>query len=56
MKWKHLIQKEDLPVIGINLQGNPKAEQYGLKGRLFPLEALAPVAQLFEAKLLSLQK
>ena len=56
LKWKDLIQKEDLPIIGIHWQGNPKAERYGLKGRSFPLEALAPVVQLFEARFLSLQK
>ena len=56
LKWKDLIQKEDLPVIGINWQGNPGTERFGLKGRSFPLEILAPIAQLFEARFLSLQK
>ena len=55
-KWKEILAKEHRPVIGINWQGNPDAEQTVSKGRSFPLENFSPIATHTNATLLSLQK
>lgn len=55
-KWKGILANEHRPIIGINWQGNPNAEQTVSKGRSFPLETFAPIAAHTIATFLSLQK
>jgi tetratricopeptide (TPR) repeat protein len=55
-KWKAVFDSEKRPIIAINWQGNPNAEQTSAKGRSIPLQAFAPLAELANIKLLSLQK
>ena len=55
-KWAGILTAEQRPIIGINWQGNPKAEKTGLWGRSLALETFAPIAHLTNASLLSLQK
>ncbi|MHA3961312.1 tetratricopeptide repeat protein, partial [Synechococcus sp. LTW-G] len=55
-KWQDILDTEKQPIIGINWQGNPKTEKTALRGRSLPLESFAPIAQLTDASLLSLQK
>ena len=56
VKWQTILSAEQQPIIGINWQGNPLAEQSALRGRSLALETLAPIATQTNAKLLSLQK
>lgn len=55
-KWADILGEKAHPVIGINWQGNPKAEKAGLRGRSLALEAFAPIANNTSISLLSLQK
>ncbi|MFL0770875.1 MAG: DUF6165 family protein [Prochlorococcus sp.] len=55
-KWKGILSAEQRPIIGINWQGNPKAEKTGLRGRSLALEAFAPITSSSQISLLSLQK
>ena len=55
-KWKHILSKEQRPIIGINWQGNPDVEKNLLKGRSLSLESFAHIAKNKNYKLLSLQK
>ena len=55
-KWAKILSAEQLPIIGINWQGNPKTETTGLRGRSLELETFAPVADNRQISLLSLQK
>ncbi len=55
-KWKEILSSEKKPIIGINWQGNPLAEKYGLKGRSIPLNEFESIAGCFDGSLLSLQK
>ena len=55
-KWKKILSKEKRPIIGINWQGNPKAEKEGLNGRSLPLETFATLSRIKNFKFLSLQK
>ena len=43
-KWEKILSAEKRPIIGINWQGNPLAEQSTLRGRSLPLETFAPIA------------
>ena len=54
--WKERLSSECRPIIGINWQGNPDHEKSNSAGRSLPLESFAPVANLDDATLLSLQK
>ena len=56
MEWQEKFSNERRPIIGINWQGNPKAEKEALQDRSLPLDAFAPVAKKTEATFLSLQK
>ena len=56
LHWKQKLSGDKRPIIGISWQGSPQAERGGLKGRSFPLAALAPVVETTGATLLSLQK
>jgi len=56
VKWQTILSAEQQPIIGINWQGNPLAEQSTLRGRSLALETFAPIATHTNAKLLSLQK
>jgi hypothetical protein len=55
-KWKDILSVEQRPIIGINWQGNPKAEKAGLRGRSMSLEAFTPITGNCHICLLSLQK
>ena len=55
-KWRTILSAEQRPIIGINWQGNPAAENTELRGRSLPLETFAPIAQLKSITMLSLQK
>ena len=55
-QWKKILSHEKSPIIGINWQGNPKAEKNYLKGRSIPLEAFAIISKNIDCKFLSLQK
>lgn len=55
-KWHAKFFNEKLPVIAINWQGNPNAEQSNNKGRSIPLKTFEPLASIPNIKLLSLQK
>ena len=56
MTWRDRLSKENRPIIGINWQGNPDHEKSNSAGRSLPLESFAPVANLEDLTLLSLQK
>ena len=56
LKWKMILSAEKRPIIGINWQGNPRAEKSGLLGRSLPLETFSPIAHCCDAVFLSLQK
>ena len=56
LHWKQKLALEHGPVIGLNWQGNPQAENGHLEGRSLPLAALAPLPQTTAASFLSLQK
>ena len=55
-KWETKLSAEKRPIIGINWQGNPLVEQSILRGRSWPLETFAPIADQTNTTLLSLQK
>jgi ADP-heptose:LPS heptosyltransferase len=55
-RWKEILCKEDVPIVGINWQGNPKAEKSTLKGRSIPLEMFSILTENHNFKFLSLQK
>ena len=56
-KWRQRIHgASSRPVVGFNWQGNPAAERGDLAGRSFPLETLAPLAELTNVEFVSLQK
>ncbi len=55
-KWKRILSKEKKTIIGINWQGNPKAEQKHQSGRSIPLEIFSMLLYSNEIKMLSLQK
>ena len=55
-KWASILGAKENPVVGINWQGNPKAEKAGRRGRSLALEAFAPVTSSSQISLLSLQK
>ena len=42
-KWAKILSAEQLPIVGINWQGNPKTEKTGLRGRSLALETFAPI-------------
>ncbi|MXW11369.1 MAG: tetratricopeptide repeat protein [Synechococcus sp. SB0668_bin_13] len=54
--WKQKLSSEKRPIIGINWQGNAKAERGSTRGRSFPLETFTPLTEKTDASLLSLQK
>ncbi len=53
--WKNILKKDNKPLIGINWQGNPKAEKGKVKGRSITLEEFS-VLKSSEYKFVSLQK
>jgi hypothetical protein len=55
-KWAGILSAEQLPIVGINWQGNPKTEKIGLRGRSFELETFAPITGSSQISFLSLQK
>ena len=56
-KWRQIFaQSRCHPVVAINWQGNPQADQLGLPGRSLPLEDFAPLLSAGQFFLLSLQK
>jgi len=55
-KWEDALSKEKKTIIGINWQGNPKAEKNYQKGRSLPLETFTTLAENNNFKFLSLQK
>ncbi len=55
-QWRDILSTEQKRIIGINWQGNPKAESMNLKGRSIPLEEFSTIAKNKGCKLLSLQK
>lgn len=55
-KWKAALASEKQPIIGINWQGNMRAEKLGLRRRSLPLEAFAAITTKTNASLLSIQK
>lgn len=55
-QWRQKLAAEGGAVVGINWQGNPKAEHSFRKGRSFPLQTLAPLAEVTGVRFLSLQK
>ena len=55
-KWADILSTKERPIIGINWQGNPKAEKTELVGRSLALEAFAPITSSRRVSLLSLQK
>ena len=54
--WSERLSSEQRPIIGINWQGNPDHEQTNSAGRSLPLETFAPISELENLSLLSLQK
>ncbi len=56
-KWRLKLEgKTKKPIIGINWQGNPRAEVFNLKGRSLELELFAELANKIKVSLLGLQK
>ena len=55
-KWASILKEQEEPIIGINWQGNPKAEKTGLRGRSLKLESFAPITADSAISLVSLQK
>ena len=55
-KWKVILSTEHRPIVGINWQGNPKAEKAELRGRSLALEVFSPITDSSQISLLSLQK
>ncbi|MFM7313377.1 MAG: tetratricopeptide repeat protein [Cyanobium sp.] len=56
--WRETFNADECrqPLVALNWQGNPAAEVGPLKGRSFPLQALAPLVASVDVDLLSLQK
>ena len=55
--WKQKLSSEKRPIIGLNWQGNFKAERGFFMGRsVHSLETLAPITEAIDASFLSLQK
>lgn len=55
--WQHRLCTARMPLVGINWQGNPRAEaNSNLKGRSLSLNELQPLAEIDSIRLLSLQK
>ena len=55
-KWAGILGTKEIPIIGINWQGNPETENTGLRGRSLALETFAPITGNSKISLLSLQK
>jgi len=56
-RWNRILASEDqTPLIGLNWQGNPHTEDSFFKGRSFPLETYAPLAECEGIRFVSLQK
>ena len=55
-KWAGILSAEQLPIVGINWQGNPETEKTGLGGRSLALETFAPITGCSQISFLSLQK
>ena len=55
-KWAAILGTKRNPVVGINWQGNPKAEKDGLMGRSLSLEMFTPITSSRHISFLSLQK
>jgi len=55
-RWKEILSKERMPIIGINWQGSPNAEKTNQKGHSIPLEAFLPITKNNNLSFLSLQK
>ena len=55
-KWGERLSSEQRPIIGINWQGNPDHEKSTSSGRSLRLETFAPIGNIEEISLLSLQK
>ena len=55
-QWAEKLAGEKRPILAVNWQGNSNTEKTILRGRSFPLEALAPIAEEWKGSLLSLQK
>ena len=56
VKWASILGAKKNPVVGINWQGNPKAENTTLRGRSLALEAFVQITSNSQISLLSLQK
>lgn len=58
-RWRGLL-RQNLPattrLVALNWQGNPTSENLTLMGRSFPLEVLAPLADLEDLRFVSVQK
>ena len=55
-RWKEILSKERMPIIGINWQGSPNAEKTNQKGHSIPLETFLPITKNNNLSFLSLQK
>jgi len=55
-KWAGILSAEQRPIVGINWQGNPKAEKTCLRGRSVALNTFARILKCNRISLLSLQK
>lgn len=55
-KWRKRLRKERKPIVGINWQGNPKAELGTLRGRSVNLELFAKAVEKSDLAFISLQK
>ena len=55
-KWRNILSHENKPIIGINWQGNPRAEKTALKGRSLPLLEFSRLSEVRDVSFLSLQK
>ena len=54
--WQQKLATEQRPIVGINWQGNQKAETIFWRGRSLPLESFTPIVEKTTVSLLSLQK
>ena len=54
--WGQRLAKEHKPLIAVHWQGNPITEEGQLRGRSFPLESMATIADTTEGSFISLQK
>ena len=46
LRWADILGPETRPIIGLHWQGNPDQETNNSRGRSFPLETFAPLAEL----------